>query len=218
MANPLGDLLEWLFAAKITTSDAFASAKALIEANVTRETIEQASNRAGRRLPLALASPNRPLEPPWPFGCAAAAGAAQGPHASRRAPQACCCTQERPSSEEERRRVALRAGAAQRGAKTSEEECGALEQDEPEQAAAAHPTERLATGTGTTGEPCWGVGWSRWSQRHPRPGGGCDGCCVGAAAHRAAGVRGQGVVARRRCECEQLLLLRTGTILSAAPW
>ena len=41
MANPLGDLLEWLFAANITTSDAFASAKALIEANVTRETLEQ---------------------------------------------------------------------------------------------------------------------------------------------------------------------------------
>ena len=43
MANPLGDLLEWLFAANITTSDAFASAKALIEANVTRETLEQAT-------------------------------------------------------------------------------------------------------------------------------------------------------------------------------
>ena len=41
MANPLGDLLEWLFAANITTSDAFASAKALIEANVTRETLQQ---------------------------------------------------------------------------------------------------------------------------------------------------------------------------------
>ena len=41
MANPLGDLLEWLFAANITTSDAFASAKALIEANVTRESLQK---------------------------------------------------------------------------------------------------------------------------------------------------------------------------------
>ena len=46
MANPLGDLLEWLFAANITTSDAFASAKALIEANVTRETLQQVTQPA----------------------------------------------------------------------------------------------------------------------------------------------------------------------------
>ncbi len=46
MANPLGDLLEWLFAANITTSDAFTSAKALIEANVTRETLQQVTQPA----------------------------------------------------------------------------------------------------------------------------------------------------------------------------
>ena len=46
MANPLGDLLEWLFAANITTSDAFASAKALIEANVPRETLQQVTQPA----------------------------------------------------------------------------------------------------------------------------------------------------------------------------
>ena len=46
MANPLGDLLEWLFAANITTSDAFASAKTLIEANVTRETLQQVTQPA----------------------------------------------------------------------------------------------------------------------------------------------------------------------------
>ena len=48
MANPLGDLLEWLFAANITTSDAFVSAKAFLEANVTRDTIEQVAMPAAR--------------------------------------------------------------------------------------------------------------------------------------------------------------------------